>query len=59
MKKKKRYFVMDERAHYDPDAALVFETFTATSDAKAIKYYLREYVDMDTALCDEKLNVIK
>lgn len=54
----KLYLIMDGRAAFSPDDAVIIEAFNAYDDQAAKKYYRNEYNGMDAVLCDPYLNII-
>lgn len=54
----RNYFVLDGRANYDIDRAVVMEAFEAKNNKEAKKYFKREYQGHDYVLVDDVDNII-
>lgn len=55
---KKTYLIMDGRANYDVDAAMIIEAFQAKSVLAAKQYLAKEYEGYDYVLVDNTTDTV-
>lgn len=53
-----QYYIMDGRANYDVEDALILEVFDAEDDEAALEYMEENYDDMDVALVNENMVLV-
>ena len=58
MRRDVMYYIMDGRANFDIDKAMVLEVVEHTREEKVKEWYMSDYADTDAVLVDSNFNIV-